>query len=37
MLVQAVMSLYESSRLDQGHQTNLGYGLVYIKGLCYHH
>ena len=23
--------------LDQRHQTNLGYGLVCIKGQCYHH
>ena len=41
VLVQAVISLYEGlrkkSELDQGQQTNLGYGLVCIKDLCYRH
>ena len=27
----------QKSSLDQGHQKNLGYRLVRIRGLCYHH
>ena len=43
MLVQAVMSLYEGSRtkvrVGSGTSEEFGvpYGLVCIKGLCYHH
>ena len=41
VLVQAVVSLYEGSRtkVRVGPRTseNLGYELVCIKGLCYHH
>ena len=41
VLVKTVMSLYEGSRtkveLGQGHRKNLGYALVCIKDLCFHH